>query len=313
MKARKCLWPWLVCASLVVALPAFGSMSVAAAAAPTQSAPSASLASPHATPFLPITARERLTPGKRSLRRGGSAGLSLIRGATATASAPAVDTRARGRATPLISSNAPDPINAFAGTSQAEDMSTYGDQEVVPPNEDIAAGPSDLIEVVNSTLYVYNRSGAVLGHADLNSFMEVEPGFRSSDPRVIYDSGSQRFWVTVTEIPDTGCPTAAPVIIAVSASSNPLPFSGWLVYGLPVETAGTVLADQPGLGISSNTVAVTFDDFDCSGTFISSEMDILQKVDYEHDSGTISEYFFTGGPPAPQPVQSSARRPSSTW
>ncbi len=33
-------------------------------------------------------------------------------------------------------------------------------------------------------------------------------------------------------------------------------------------------------------------------------MDILQKVDYEHNSGTISEYFFTGGPPAPQPVQS---------
>ncbi len=189
MKARKCLWPWLVCASLVVALPAFGSMSVAAAAAPTQSAPSASLASPHATPFLPITARERLTPGKRSLRRGGSAGLSLIRGATATASAPAVDTRARGRATPLISSNAPDPINAFAGTAQAEDYEHLrGDQEVVPPNEDIAAGPSDLIEVVNSTLYVYNRSGAVLGHADLNSFMEVEPGFRSSDPRVIYDT-----------------------------------------------------------------------------------------------------------------------------
>ena len=205
----------------------------------------------------------------------------------------------------MVSSNAPDPINAFAGTSQAEGLSTYGgDQDVVPPNEDIAVGPSDLIEVVNSTLYVYNRAGAVLGHADLNSFMEVEPGFRSSDPRVIYDTGSQRFWVTVTEVPETGCPTAAPVIIAVSASSNPLPFSGWLVYGLTVETPGTVVADQPGLGISSNTVAVTFDDYDCSGNFISSEMDILQKVDYEHDSGTISEYFFTDGPPAPQPVQS---------
>ena len=207
MKARKCLWPWLVCASLVVALPAFGSMSVLAAPAPTQSASSASLASPRLIPFLPITARERLTPGKRSLRRGGSAGLSLLRGATAAASAPVVDTRARDRATPLVSSNAPDPISAFAGTSQAEALSTYGgDQDVVPPNEDIAAGPSDLIEVVNSTLYVYNRSGAVLGHADLNSFMEVEPGFRSSDPRVIYDTGSQRFWVTVTEVPETGCP-----------------------------------------------------------------------------------------------------------
>ncbi len=96
------------------------------------------------------------------------------------------------------------------------------------------------------------------------------------------------------------------MLIAVSASSNPLPFSSWLVYTLPFVTAGTFVGDQPGLGISNNTVAVSWNDYNCSGSFLGSDVDILQKNDFEADAGGLLDTAFRDSAFAPQPVQSLA-------
>ena len=55
--------------------------------------------------------------------------------------------------------------------------------------------------------------------------------------------------------------------------------------------------------MDTNTITVTFNDFTCDLQWNGSEVDILQKTDYEHDSGSHSLYFFYDGPFAPQPVQ----------
>ena len=226
-------------------------------------------------------------------------GLSGVGAAGQTSAAPSRDSGRHAAAAPLITPAAPDDLTGFAGTAQASTVHSFGtDQEVTPPNEDIAAGPVDLVEVVNSTVEVLNRSGAILsgGSADLNSFMHVRSGYHSSDPRVIYDSGSGRFWITITEVPNVfsapgDCPAMAPVLIAVSASSNPLPFTGWLVYALPHEDftgSGQPLSefgDQPGLGVASNTITVTFNDFTCDLQWNGSEIEFLQKTDFEHELG----------------------------
>ena len=231
-------------------------------------------------------------------------------------SVSAIDDKRRETPAPLVASTPPDDLTGLAGNGQGNAIVNFGsDQEVTPPNEDVAAGPTDLVEVVNSTVYVYARNGGVLAASDLNTFMSVTSGYHSSDPRVIYDASAGRFWITITEVPDDysspgNCPAAQPVLIAVSGSSNPLPLSSWTVYALPMETFGgssgqplTEFGDQPGLGIATNTVTVTFDDFDCANDFNGSEIDILQKTDFETDSGTHSDDFFFDGPFAPQPVQ----------
>jgi hypothetical protein len=328
------LGTWIAAVGLAVMIPTFGSTSVAAANVAAASAPMpiahAAAAKPHssvgskAAPFLPLTPKERAASRSRVLKRGGAASattLAVGHSAKSGAVAGGVATQHAGPRTttagsPLIASTAPDALSTFPGTSQAGGIQNFGqDQEITPPNEDVAAGPTDVVEVVNSTIFVFNRAGAVLGSADLNSFMDVFPGYHSSDPRVIYDASAQRFWVTITEVPDsysspTDCPEAAPVLVAVSASSNPLPFSGWGVYELPMETFGgtsgqalTEFADQPGLGMSQATLVVTFDDYTCANIFNGSEIDVLQKIDFERDSGNSSLYFFYDGPFAPQPVQ----------
>ena len=123
---------------------------------------------------------------------------------------------------------------------------------------------------------------------------------------MIFDDTTDRFWVTITEVPKSGC-AAGPVLIAVSGSANPLPFTSWLVYSLPISNGGTTFTDEPGLGGNSSTIVVTFNDFTCSATFLGSETDILQKTDYENNSGSNSLDVFTSEQFAPQPVVKTIR------
>lgn len=313
---------WIVCAALVAALPVIGSTTVAAAPTKPPVSHSAAVtthasATARSVPFLALTGHDRAAAGTRSFKRGGSAPVSL-RG-IADAGVASVPQSAFGRfaashpgtGVPLITSTAPDNLTGFAGIGQASTIHTFGaDQEVTPPDPDIAVGPTDIVEVVNSSVYVFSRSGVVLGAADLNAFMFVTPGYSSTDPRVIYDPSAGRFWLTITEVPNSfaSCPTAQPVLIAVSASSNPLPLKGWLVYALPLEhfTNGqpqTEFGDQPGLGVASNTITVTWTDYTCNLQFNGGEVDVLQKTDFEHDTGNSSLYFFYDGPAVSQPVQ----------
>jgi hypothetical protein len=198
-------------------------------------------------------------------------------------------------------------VAPFSGASQEQDIAAHGgDQDVAPPDTDVGVGPSFVVATVNSTINVYSRAGALLGTDDLNTFLSIGNPLSSTDPRIVYDAASARWWLTDTEEQTFSCSNpSAPVLIAVSASSNPLPFSSWIVYTLPFVDTNTFLGDQPGLGISTNVAAVTWNDYDCTGTFLGAEVDILQKSDLEHNTGTSGDQpFFNPDIFAPQPVQS---------
>jgi IPT/TIG domain len=305
VKLGRRLGSWIFCASIVATLPVIGSTGVAAASPAPSNAPS--LLSSHAKPFLAETPQARAASRSHTLKRAksrpvtlhsmGNAG-SLGGGASMARSAPLVATQS-------------DKLAGFSGASQVLDVLFHGnDQNVAPPDPVIAVGPSDVVEVVNSSIYVYNRGQALIagGTADLNTFLGVESGHFATDPRILYDAGAQRWWLSISEAPNSlTCPeSSAPVLIAVSTSSNPLPFTSWIVYGLPfVEPSGTaILGDQPGLGFSNNTVAVTFNDYNCSGGYVNSEVDILQKSDLEHNTGTNNDAPFYNVSFGLQPVES---------
>ena len=233
----------LVGIALVAALPMFGQLSVSAATTPAAThAASSSVVSPHTTPFHGLKNRVAAISGARTLQRTGSTGLA--RKGTAASRAAVRENQFRSRPTSgssartaslPIATPPTDALAQFAGISQGLDG-----QNIAPPDTDMAAGPTDLLETANSALYVLSRSGALLGAIGLDTFMNVTPGYYSSDPRVIYDAASQRYWLTITEVPNSfSCSSSPqPVLIAVSASSNPLPFTSWLVYALPFSFAG---------------------------------------------------------------------------
>ncbi|MFZ2033803.1 MAG: IPT/TIG domain-containing protein [Candidatus Dormiibacterota bacterium] len=216
-------------------------------------------------------------------------------------------TSARSSA-PLVSTQTDTLVAPFSGASQEQDIAAHGsDQDVAPPDTDVGVGPSYVVATVNSTINVYTRAGALAGTDDLNAFLSIGGVLSSTDPRIVYDAASARWWLTDTEEQTFSCSSSpAPVLIAVSASSNPLPFSSWIVYTLPFDPhVNAFLGDQPGLGISTNVAAVTWNDYDCNGNFLGAEVDILQKSDLEHNTGTSGDApFFGSGLFAPQPVQS---------
>jgi hypothetical protein len=176
----------------------------------------------------------------------------------------------------------------------------YGRDQELPqlPDDDIAVGPTDIVEVANTSIFVFSRAGALLGSTDLNYFMDVASLYHAADPQVIFDPSSGRFYITATELADSlsyeyDCSQTAPVLVAVSGSSNPLPFTSWLVYALPTGTLtpGFEFAGGVGLGVDSNTIAVTFEDTLCDGPTWSNEVHILQKSELDHGADLSDEYF----------------------
>jgi IPT/TIG domain len=296
---------WIIGATLVAA-PLVVGPTVITAASPAPSHPHAAVSS-HTKPFFTAASKPRPASTSHSLKHVQSQKVTLHAMGRATAALGGVGQTTRAHSAPAIAT-ATDKLAAFSGASQGLDVSQHGnDQAVAPPDQGLATGPTDVVEAVNSTIDVFSRAGALLGSDDINAFVTVDPNHFVSDPRIIYDASSQRWWLTVTEVgnPFSCTNFASPVLLAVSASSNPLPFSSWLVYALPFSTSGTFLGDQPGLGISSNTLAVSWNDIDCHGNFLGADINILQKTDFEHNSGANADAPFVS-PSAfgSQPVQS---------
>jgi hypothetical protein len=298
------LTSWIFCASIVAALPVIGSTTIAAAS-PTPSTSATHAASPHTKPFLGMTPHFRAPSRAHGFEHLKTQPVRVHAMGKVAASSGAI-TGARSSA-PLVSTQTDTLVAPFSGPSQEQDIAAHGnDQDVAPPDTDVAVGPSFVVGTVNSTINVYSRSGALLGTDDLNTFLSIGGVLSSTDPRIVYDAASARWWLTDTEEQTFSCGNpGAPVLIAVSASSNPLPFSSWIVYTLPFLDTNTFLGDQPGLGMSTNVAAVTWNDYDCGGNFLGAEVDILQKTDLEHNTGTSADQpFFNNSIFAPQPVQS---------
>jgi hypothetical protein len=170
-------------------------------------------------------------------------------------------------------------LSAFEGTSFATDA-----QPATPPDTQVAAGPVYIGEAVNSELVVWSRTGAFVGAADLNDFFAVPAGFEFFDPRIVYDTLSGH-WFLSGAISDAASDSAT--YFAVSDSSDPT--LGWSIYGVIGETA--VVMDQPKMGVSSDKVVMTWDDFTSAGVFLGQEAWVLDKADLFTGAGVGTVAF----------------------
>jgi Bacterial Ig-like domain (group 1) len=151
------------------------------------------------------------------------------------------------------------------------------DQPPEPPDTQLAAGPTYLVEADNSTLSIWTKSGSLVKSYDLNTFFPLPPGFEFSDPRILYDAESRRWFLSGLTFDRANLDSE--VFIGVSVTSDPT--GAWNNYPLGV-TAG-VLHDQPMTGISSDKVVISWNDFSGSSittaTFSGQETWVLQKSD----------------------------------
>ncbi|HEX2851009.1 MAG TPA: IPT/TIG domain-containing protein, partial [Acidimicrobiales bacterium] len=178
---------------------------------------------------------------------------------TGAAPAPA-STTARGAAAPVGVVASP----AFAMTSLAEQVDNGG-AFTTPPDTDAAASSTYVVEVVNSTLNVYARSsGSRVGtQVDLDSFFlspsDISSGYTVSDPRVIYDAVAAR-WVVSAMSFKSSFSTGQGGRVHLAASDTDDPAGTWHGWTVKASTTG-VLFDQPRLGLTTDKVLLSWDDY----------------------------------------------------
>lgn len=147
-----------------------------------------------------------------------------------------------------------------------------------PPDPIITVGPSHILVGVNDTIQVYNKSsGASVWSSSWESFFStVNPagaGSFTSDPKVFFDPGSQRYFATILMI--NSATTKSWWMLATSQSSTPTSAAVWYKWAFdPTIASPGKFADYPCFGFDANAVYITSDMF---GGVLTDDMAIFNK------------------------------------
>lgn len=166
-----------------------------------------------------------------------------------------------------------DGKNASHGKKAAETPSIFrsytgfSDSKYTPPDNTVAVNNDGMVvSAMNSNLRIYRYSGQL---AKVNSFADLFraqfPQFKATyyDPRVIYDSGNDRFILVVLHGSKSD---SSQIMVLFSKTSNPL--DGWNFYALNGDALGKgQWTDYPNIGVSNNELYITGNLFSNQGYF----------------------------------------------
>ena len=205
-------------------------------------------------------------------------------------------------------------LNSFSGAT----LNNTGCCE--PPDTQIAVSSTRVFEPVNLTAFLFDHAGNDLGSFDLVSFMSFgQANNFGSDPKVVYDAGSDRWYMTLMVCQQAACGgnwTTMGVDLAVSQSNDP--FGSWLIYqniysGTPFNDQGN-LQDQPKLGFSADKVTISDNVYSghCGAGSCFSHEDVTTWNKAElftgsaHYVGFTSSFAFDSIPASPSPTSASS-------
>jgi len=140
--------------------------------------------------------------------------------------------------------------------------------QALPPDSNGAIGPNHFMEFLNGVVSVYNKNDgqSVLGLADVDFWSQTVPGVNISavsgisDPRVIYDPSSQRWFASQVDFNATATdPTlqANNFLLAVSDTSDPT--GTWHGFRFRADPTTGYFADFPTLGVDATGVYISGD------------------------------------------------------
>jgi hypothetical protein len=143
-------------------------------------------------------------------------------------------------------------------------------QEFEPPDQGLCVGNGLVVEMVNSAYSIYRKNGSrVVGPFNVNG--PFDEGLRefTSDPRCHFDKATDRWFATIVFLSSDA--TESHVDIAVSETSDPNGL--WRDYQIDTTDANApasfdcpCFGDQPRLGIDSQNLYITTDEFSILGT-----------------------------------------------
>jgi hypothetical protein len=155
------------------------------------------------------------------------------------------------------------------------------DPTVTPPDTNGAIGPNSYVEIINLKLAIYSRTGASISSANLST-LTGHSQFNLSDPMVLWDPNTQRFYYNVW---DSVNQTMA---YGFSKSSSPSAIpSSFCNYTAAFGYASTELPDYPKLGQSSTFLMIGVNHYPSSSALRADRSDLLW-IDKPQGSATIT-------------------------
>jgi hypothetical protein len=157
---------------------------------------------------------------------------------------------------------------------------TNFNQEFEPPDQGLCAGNGFVVDMVNSAYKVYKTNGTtVSGPFNINDVFDEGATEFTSDPRCYYDKSTNTWFATILfisggEFGPFG--NSSHLDIAVNSPNGPAPnghpgdpTNPWIVYRVdttdPSGNGCPCYGDQPRLGIDSQNLYVTDDEFSING------------------------------------------------
>ncbi len=143
--------------------------------------------------------------------------------------------------------------------------STYlVDSSSIPPDTMGAVGEDYIVELINGRYSVYSKSdGTRVDSSTLNDFWSkagVTPtGPSAFDPRVVYDSSSERWFAASVDNAESD----NNFLLAVSKSSDPT--AGWTGFAIDSDSRNQRWADFPTLGFDKDGVYLAANMFQIAG------------------------------------------------
>jgi hypothetical protein len=132
----------------------------------------------------------------------------------------------------------------------------------IPPDTMGAVGPRHLMVMLNGTVRIQDRSGALLSSMTLNQFWTRVGPFVSNgafDPKVYFDADAQR-WLVVACVDSSSAQNS--VLIGMSQTDDPR--GQWNLYRIDSDPTDTDWADYPSVGYNKDKVVVTMNMFNNS-------------------------------------------------
>lgn len=146
-----------------------------------------------------------------------------------------------------------------------------------PPDTTGAIGPDRYVETVNTQYAIYSRSGSPIGSGSLSDLTGIPTGlfgYGLSDPQVLWDAKTQRFYYSAVYydslfFSDNG------LAIGWSKTATPTSSADFCQYALQF---GSELPDYPKLGDSSDFLLYGYNEFGSfASTYDGSEFAIVNK------------------------------------
>jgi hypothetical protein len=145
--------------------------------------------------------------------------------------------------------------------------STFGvNSSFLPPDANGAIGPGRFMEFINGTVAVYNKTNGASVQRKSNAAFWADAGLiissdaLTTDPRVIYDSASQRWFATQVDFDANAAdPTSEANNFLFAVSTTASPTGTWKGFKFQADPDNGFFADFPTLGLDGNAVYISGD------------------------------------------------------